>query len=55
LGLERFRKDIYFPCALPFLHFDKYFNGLYAKHVMRPSNAVELESLLVRSILGTLK
>jgi len=37
------------------LHFYKYLNGLYAEHVMSPSNAVELELPLVRSILGTLK
>jgi len=38
------------------MHFYKYyFNGLYAKYVMSPSNAVELETPLVRSILGTIK
>jgi len=55
LGLERLWKGIYFPYASPFLHFDKYLNGLYAKHVMSRSSAVELELPLARSILGTLK
>jgi len=35
--------------------YEYYFYGLYAKYVMSPRNAVELESLLVRSILDTIK